>query len=251
MPSATAEQTATVTSTPGAGSATATPTACALQFTDVPEGHTFYSFIRCLACRGIISGYPCGGAGEPCDQDNNPYFRPGNLITRGQLAKIVAVSAGYSDPVSGQTFEDVQPGTAFYTYTEQLAGDGVMGGYPCGQVEGEPCVPPDNRPYFRPGNNATRGQLTKIVALAAGFNDPAPSTFTFTDVPVGHTFHINVEALLFNRPGVMEGYPCGGPTEPCDDESRPYFRPNNNLTRGQANKIVANTFFPGCETPSR
>jgi hypothetical protein len=248
-PSNTNTSTPEATSTPG--EPTATPTSCLIQFTDVPEGHTFYDFIRCLACRGVIGGYPCGGDGEPCDQDNNPYFRPGNLVTRGQLAKIVAISAGYNDPVSGQTFEDVQPGTAFYTYTEQLAGDGVMGGYPCGQVEGEPCIPPDNRPYFRPGNSATRGQLTKIVALAAGFNDPAPSTFTFTDVPEGHTFHIYVEALLTNRPGVMEGYPCGGPGEPCDDESRPYFRPNNSLTRGQASKIVANTFFPECVTPAK
>jgi hypothetical protein len=228
---------------------TATPTHCALEFTDVPPGHTFYVWIRCLACQGIINGYPCGGQGEPCDPNNNPYFRPGNFVTRGQLTKIVAISAGYSDPVSGQTFEDVLPGTAFYTYTEQLSGDGVIGGYPCGQLEGEPCIPPDNRPYFRPGNSTTRGQLTKIVALAAGFNDPAPITFTFTDVPPGHTFHIYVEALLLNRPGVMEGYPCGGPGEPCDSENRPYFRPNNTLTRGQASKIVANTFFPGCNPP--
>jgi hypothetical protein len=227
--------------------ATATPGACTLEFTDVPPGHTFYEFIHCLACQSIINGYPCGGTGEPCDPSNNPYFRPGNNITRGQLTKIVAISAGYNDPVSGQTFEDVQPGTAFYTYTEQLAADGVMGGYPCGQVDGEPCVPPDNRPYFRPGNNATRGQLTKIVAEAAGFSDPAPSTFTFTDVPVGHTFHIYVERLLLNRPGAISGYPCGGPGEPCDSENRPYFRVNNSLTRGQASKIVTNTFFPDCQ----
>jgi hypothetical protein len=33
--------------------------------------------------------------------------------------------------------------------------------------------------------------------------------------------------------------------------NRPYFRPNADVTRGQAAKIVANTFFPGCETPAR
>ncbi|HEX9989324.1 MAG TPA: hypothetical protein VGE45_12705 [Chloroflexia bacterium] len=33
-------------------------------------------------------------------------------------------------------------------------------------------------------------------------------------------------------------------TEPCDDPNRPYFRPFNNVTRGQASKIVANAFFP-------
>ncbi len=28
------------------------------------------------------------------------------------------------------------------------------------------CVPPGNKPYFIPGNNATRGQTSKIVANA-------------------------------------------------------------------------------------
>ena len=31
----------------------------------------------------------------------------------------------------------------------------------------------------------------------------------------------------------------------------PYFRPGNNATRGQASKIVSNTFFPGCVTPQQ
>ncbi|HVG00105.1 MAG TPA: hypothetical protein VND68_09730 [Chloroflexia bacterium] len=49
----------------------------------------------------------------------------------------------------------------------------------------------------------------------------------------------------------MSGYPCGGPNEQCDDQDRPYFRPSNPVTRAQAAKIVANTFFPGCNTPSK
>ena len=36
-----------------------------------------------------------------------------------------------------------------------------------------------------------------------------------------------------------------------DAENRYYFRPANNVTRGQSAKIVANTFFPGCQTPGR
>jgi hypothetical protein len=67
--------------------------------------------------------------------------------------------------VSGQTFEDVPPGSTFYTETEQLFALGAINGYPCGNA-GEPCVPPTNRPYFRPGNNVTRGQTTKIVVIA-------------------------------------------------------------------------------------
>jgi hypothetical protein len=42
-----------------------------------------------LATKGIISGYPCGGPGEPCDEQNRPYFRPGDTATRGQISKMV------------------------------------------------------------------------------------------------------------------------------------------------------------------
>ncbi|MEO8286940.1 MAG: S8 family serine peptidase [Chloroflexota bacterium] len=232
------------------GGATATPTACTLEFADVLPGNTFYPFIKCLACRNIINGYPCGGTGEPCNGNSDPYFRPSNSITRGQLAKVVSQSAGFSEPHTGQTFEDVLPGSTFYDYVERLASRGVMGGYPCGVDPNEPCVAPGNLPYFRPSANATRGQLTKIVSNAAGFNDPDPATFTFTDVPAGSTFHPYVERLLINRPGAMNGYPCGvDPNEPCDAQQRPYFRPNATLSRGQTSKIVANTFFPNCQTP--
>jgi hypothetical protein len=240
--------------TPCAITPTSTPTGtpvCTLQFTDVPLDNTFYPFVRCLACRGIVQGYPCGGAGEPCDPGNDPYFRPNNPVTRGQIAKIVAVSAGFADPVppTQQTFEDVAYGSTFWEYIERLAVRGIVGGYPCGGPN-EPCIPPNNHPYFRPNNGATRGQMAKIDSEAAGFDDTIPETqYTFADVPYGHTFWLYVERLLLNRPGVMSGYPCGGPNEPCDSENRPYFRPNNGVTRGQTSKIAANTFFPGCNPP--
>ena len=55
-------------------------------FQDVPLGSTFQVFIGRLASRGYISGYPCGGAGEPCVPPGNlPYFRPNANATRGQI----------------------------------------------------------------------------------------------------------------------------------------------------------------------
>jgi hypothetical protein len=230
----------TPTVTPPAATDTPTPgptsTACPIQFSDVPVGSTFYQFIRCLACRGIINGYPDG------------TFKPNNNVTRGQLSKIVSNSAGFSDPAT-QMFEDVPPGSTFFDYIGRLASRGYINGYPCGGA-GEPCVPPGNLPYFRPNANATRGQISKIVSNAAGFQDPV-SGQTFQDVPPGSTFYEFIERLAGR--GVMSGYPCGSvPTEPCvPPENRPYFRPNNNATRGQTSKIVANTFFPACDTPSR
>jgi carboxypeptidase T len=240
---------ATATTVPG--TATATPTACTLQFTDVPVTNTFYPFVRCLACQGIINGYPCGGTGEPCNPSNDPYFRPNAYVTRGQLAKIVSESAGFDDeiPPSQWTFTDVPYGSTFWVWVERVVNRVILVGYPCGIDPNEPCDS-ENRPYFRPGAGATRGQLTKIVSNAAGFSDTIPETqYTFTDVPSSNTFWVYVERLLLNRPNVMGGYVCGGVGEPCDAENRPYFRPNNPLTRGQTSKIVASTFFPDCNPP--
>jgi hypothetical protein len=227
----TATETAAATRT-----ATATATSCPVHFSDVPEGSTFYAYVRCLACRGIVSGYA----------DNT--FRPNNNVTRGQLSKIVSNSAGFNDPQTAQLFEDVPPGSAFFDYIGRLASRGYMIGYQCGGV-GELCIPPGNLPYFRPNNNATRGQISKIDSNAAGFSDP-PAGQTFEDVPPGSTFYTYTERLAARS--IMQGYPCGGTGEPCNPPvDRPYFRPNNNATRGQTAKIVSNTFFPGCMPPGK
>ncbi|MEO8288731.1 MAG: S-layer homology domain-containing protein [Chloroflexota bacterium] len=232
---------ATVTATSPAATATgvstttATPTACTLAFTDVPEGSTFYPFIRCLACRGIINGYP---------EDNT--FRPNNPVSRGQLAKIVSNSAGFTDPAGAQIFEDVLPGSTFFDFVQRLASRGYMSGYPCGGV-GEPCGS-GNLPYFRPNANATRGQISKIVSNAAGFTEPAGAQ-AFEDVLPGSTFYDYIQRLASRN--IMSGYPCGSPGEPCGSGNLPYFRPNLNATRGQTAKIVGNTFFPNCQTPAQ
>ena len=126
-------------------------------------GSTYYQFVERLSSRSIISGYACGGRGEPCDTQHRPYFRPNANTTRGQIAKIVASAAGFSDPATGQSFQDVPAGSTFYTWVQRLAMHSVMSGYPCGSP-GEPCVSPGNLPYFRPNNNATRAQVAKIVS---------------------------------------------------------------------------------------
>ncbi len=177
------------------------------RFIDVPPGSTFYTYIECLASRGIIGGYSDG------------TFRPDNFVTRGQLSKIVANAAGFSEPVSGQTFSDVPPSHPFYVYIERMARRGIIGGYSDGT--------------FRPDNNATRGQISKIVANSASIQDPIPSNRqTFSDVPPTHPFWVYIERLAGR--GILGGYSDGT------------FRPDNNATRGQTAKIVSNAFFPGC-----
>jgi hypothetical protein len=141
-------------------------------FEDVPMDHPFYVWVWRIASRGIIQGYACGGPGEPCGPGNLPYFRPGATASRGQLSKIVAMSANMDVPRAGQMFEDVAPGTTFYMYVEALGQHYVINGYSCGGA-GEPCGP-NNLPYFRVGNNVTRGQAAKIVSNTFFPNCTAP-----------------------------------------------------------------------------
>jgi len=183
---------------------------------------------------GIVNGYPDG------------TFRPNNNVTRGQLSKIVSNSAGFDDTATGQQFQDVPPGSTFYVYIYRLVIRGYINGYPCGGPL-EPCIPPANLPYFRPNASATRGQISKIVSNAAGFNEP-PVGQQFQDVPPGSTFYAYIYRLATRN--IINGYPCGGPGEPCVPPGNlPYFRPNANASRGQMSKIDAAAFFPDCNPP--
>jgi hypothetical protein len=207
----------------------------------MPNTSTFYTYVRCLSCLGIVSGYPDG------------TFRPANPITRGQISKIVSQSAGFSEDPGAQIYSDVAPGSPFYAYINRLTNRGIVGGYPCPQRPdaGDECNP-ETPTLFRPEQNATRGQLAKIVSNAAGFSE-AVSGQHYADVPPngeGSQFYTWIMRLT-NR-DVMGGYACGTSdtrSGPCDGQNRPYFRPGNSVTRGQAAKIVANTFFPESGTP--
>jgi hypothetical protein len=130
-------------------------------FWDVPQGSTFYDYIETARNLSLISGYADGS------------FRPGNNVTRAQVAKIAVLAAIHADPVhwtllnpADNTFEDVVQGSTFYQYVETAAAHGVLAGYPCGIAPAGPCGP-QNKPYFLPENNATRAQISKIVYIAA------------------------------------------------------------------------------------
>jgi hypothetical protein len=219
--------TATVTPTPP-------PPPCpGERFTDVCPSDPFYPYIQALAADYILLGYnttpPCPGAlWIPC-------FRPNNSSTRGQIAKVVSLAADFTEPPTGQTFEDVPPGSTFYDHIQRMAARGIISGYPCGGPS-TPCIPPDNRPYFRPNNNVSRGQLSKMIANAFHWTEPATGRI-FEDVPPGSTYYDYI-GRLYNR-NVINGYPCGTPSRPCVPPlNRPYFQPNYEVTRGQTAKIV-------------
>ncbi len=124
-------------------------------FSDVPGGSAYFPYVETAKERGVISGYSDG------------TFRLNDNVSRGQLAKIVALSQGWSlsNPVS-PTFSDVAPGSAFYPYIETASSRGVIGGYSDGS--------------FRPANLATRGQICKILYYAITGATPAPTGLQLT-----------------------------------------------------------------------
>ena len=111
-------------------------------FTDVPASNPFYPFIETAFNRGLISGY------------SDQTFRWGANITRGQLSKVVVQAEGWPINTSGGPhFTDVATTNPFYAFIETAYNrGGIISGYSDGT--------------FRPANNATRGQIAKIVFSA-------------------------------------------------------------------------------------
>ena len=207
----------------------------------MPPTDPFYSYIRCLACRSILSGY---STSPPCATGQTPCFNGGANVTRGQVAKIVSNAAGYTDadpldaadvhrcalhqPVLGLRRALAEPGAACIS--------GYSTSPPC--TTGTPC--------FLPFNNVTRGQMAKIDANAGGYFDAIPSTQqTFTDVPYSNPFWVYIERAALH--GVISGYstspPCPGGTPCFLPGQQPDPQPGGQ-DRRQSPSI------PNCQTPS-
>ena len=176
-----------------------------MTFSDVQNGDWYHEWVQCLYCHGAISGYSDGtfrpyanttrsqmtkivvlGLGIPINaqgaphffdvRSDNPFypyvetaananivsgyedrtFRPYTYVTRGQLSKIVVSAAilMYHWPLitpSLPSFRDVGTDDAFYSFVETAVCHSVLTGYSDGT--------------FRPGAEATRAQIAKIVCL--------------------------------------------------------------------------------------
>lgn len=111
--------------------------------------------------------------------------------------------------VSASTFPDVPEGHTFYDYVENLSSMGVVGGYSDGT--------------FRPDAVVTRGAMAKFVMGGLGFT-LWTDCGDFPDVPKGHVFYDYITSLKCF--GVIGGFSDGT------------FRPDDQVTRGQAMKFI-------------
>ncbi len=224
--------------TPPTPTPAAQPPCANERFKDNCQDSPFYQAILALNDQGAFSGY---SSAPPCPNQNwVNCFLPNNNITRQQTAKVISLSAHLPANLQGAPhFADVPNDNPFYNFIEYAYNANIIGGYTCGGTDpdtgaNEPCDG-QNRPYFRPGSNVTRGQLSKMASEAFDFQDVIIGQ-TFQDVPAGSTFYVFVERL--SRHNVISGYTCGGDGEPCQAGNRKYFRPGDDVTRGQAAKII-------------
>lgn len=198
-------------------------------FTDTSQHNDYWcGALEYMKSVFAVDGYP------------GPTFRPDDAVTRGQFTKML--DKGFQWPVIGpfaRHFQDVLPGSTFYDYIEYAYGRGLIVGYPCSTVSGspEPCVAPTNYAYFRPANSVSRGQMAKMLAIAANFTDASPSTATFSDVQVGSTFFQYVERLVDHISTAP--FPPDHPTQPSCTSGNPCFHPGTPASRSDLTEHVS------------
>jgi hypothetical protein len=175
--------------------------ACPTTYSDVPPSFPFYSYISNLGCRNIVEGYG----------DNT--FLPYANITRGALAQWVVRARGWALDTGGAThFSDVYPTDPLYPYIETAYSHGVISGYADGS--------------FHPYSEVTRGQMSKMIVNAWGWQINVTGGPHFTDVPGGNVFYSYIETL-YNH-GLISGYADGT------------FRWGASNTRAQLAKVISN-----------
>ncbi|OXT14914.1 hypothetical protein B9K06_23795 [Bacillus sp. OG2] len=172
-------------------------------FSDVPQNKPFASAVYKLAQRGIIGGYSDG------------TFKPGNSITRGQAASILANLLNLdTENVKDPGFKDVSPELWNYKAIAAVAEKGIFRGFSDGR--------------FGPNDKITRAQMASTLIKAFDFvylDGKLDTPFKDVDFLISHEYSINTLYQL----GITSG------TSPTT------FSPNSPITRAQAAVLITKT----------
>ena len=170
-----------------------------INFSDVESTHQHYDAIINLAERGIIKGFGDG------------TFKPGQSVTRGQAAKIIAgVLELDTTNVVDPGFTDVPTTHEYYGAIAALENAGIIKGYGDGT--------------FGPGKTVTRNHMAKIIANAFELDAPAGATTPFEDVSADSEYAGYITALY--TAGITTG------------TTSTTFSGTANVTRGQMASFV-------------
>ena len=140
-------------------------------FKDVKPTDFYYTAVNELAEQKIVSGYGDG------------TFRPTKQVTRGEAAKMLALSLKLNVANAETTqFSDVKKGDMFYRYIAALANKGIINGYPDGS--------------FKPNEVVQRGAMAKMVTLGYEFTLATTITHPFKDVSSTNIFNQHIQTLV-------------------------------------------------------
>lgn len=185
---------------PFSGTFAATPK----QFQDVPPSKYFAEAVYDLSERNIISGYPDG------------TFKPGNTITRGQAAAIIAKMIKLdTSNVKNPGFKDVPATNGYYKAIAAMTEKGIISGYGDGR--------------YGPNDPIKRGQMASILVKAFDLPRYEGIANPFKDVETYYFPSHGDNILILYKLGITGG------TSPDK------FSPNAFVTRGQAAKMLKAT----------
>lgn len=155
----------------------------ATSFADIPSKDEALEEISYLTRLGVIAGYTEGG---------KVYYKPYNLVTRGQAAKMVVISAGYQPlSVAKSTYSDVQVGTELSGYVERATQLGLFSKSTNGK--------------FNPNTALLRGEMSYVLAKAFKLDSSqyADLELPFADIMTNNAYYQYISAIYYN--GITQG----------------------------------------------
>ncbi|WP_394235059.1 S-layer homology domain-containing protein [Niallia oryzisoli] len=173
------------------------------KFKDVVEQEFYYEAVNVLTGNQVLNGYSDG------------TFKPGNKITRAEVAKIIAEAIGIDTTnVINPNFTDVSKGAWYYPSVAALSNAKIIGGY--------------GDQSFKPDAEITRAEMAKILVEAYDSLDKLPSSKgKFTDVEENSWYAGYIAGLIHK--------------EITNGRTPTTFDPNGLLTRGEAATFVYRT----------
>ena len=179
---------------------TTAETEAATVFKDVKVGSYYYGAVYELVGKNIVNGFGDG------------TFRPDAKVTRGQAAKMLALSLGLDvNNATTNRFSDVKSSNIYYKYIAALVNEGIINGMPDGT--------------FRPDEPVLRGAMAKMVALGYKFTLAEQLTHSFKDVAKNNIFSYHIQTLV--NLDITNG------------TTAVTFEPNKVVTRGQLAAFIS------------
>lgn len=141
--------------------------------------------VEVLMGLGVVNGYEDGS------------FKPENIVTRAEMAKLIVVALGLEDYATGTSkFPDMAGATWAQGYVNYAAGLGIIKGYPDGT--------------FKPSATVSYDEATAMIVRALGYTDasllPAmwPANYVVKAKALGILDGIKTSALGANRGDIAE-----------------------------------------------